>query len=607
MNLRRIKNDLAESLNRLLYESRTKAYTSIRSVTFISSLTAVALLVYNIGYELSPMEQRQVYYGLDLVFLIFVLTYVARWLYSFRRTDFIIRHKFEGVLMGIILLNGLSVYLLDIALIPRLLGELGLANPVELYHFFIGCFMFLLLVYEFGVATTRLGNLNVRPATAFIFSFLILISLGTALLMLPDMTRAPGSMPFLEALFTSVSACCVTGLIVVDTATYFTLKGQLVIMLLIQLGGLGILSFASFFTLIFRQGVGIRHQVMLQDFLSSESLLTARGLLRQIVLMTFFIEFIGFLLIFSTWSPDVKFSSIDQKIFFSAFHSVSAFCNAGFSLYTNGLYENLVREAYVMHLVIAGLVIFGGIGFPVIQDLFSRKRLRDRLRNPWKDWQLGTKIAVYVSASLLLFGTLMFYVLEYDNTLKGLTLLEAVITSFFQSMTTRTAGFNTVDIGALRLPTYIIFMFLMFIGASSGSIGGGIKTSTFFLVVASTIATVQGKAKLEIGKNFISTSLVFRALSVFIFAVGVNILGILLLTITEPGMELRSLVFEQVSAFATVGLSTGITAELSDMSRIIIICSMFIGRVGTITFALAFTSRVSTRAYQYPKAHLMVG
>ncbi len=607
MSYQRVKDNFSENLNRLLYESRGKAYTSIRAVTFISSFAAIVLLVYNLGFELDPIQARQVYYGLDVVFAIFVLSYLARWLYAFRRLDFLRRHRFEGVLMLIILINGICVYVLDFALIPRIIGALGIQNPVQFYHFFIVCFMFLLLVYEFGVASTRLGNVNIKPAAAFVMSFLILIGFGTAILMLPDMTRAPGSMPFLDALFTATSAACVTGLIVVDTATYFTLKGQLVILFLIQLGGLGILSFASFFTLVFRQGVGIRHQVMLQDFLSSESLLSARGLLRQIVFMTFLIEFIGFVFIYATWDDRVTFTSIDQKILFSAFHSISAFCNAGFSLYTNGLYENFVRESYILHLVIAGLVILGGIGFPVIQDIFSPQRLRDRLRNPWRDWQLGTKVAVYVSAALLLFGTVTIYLLESSNSLANLTFMESLIHSFFQSAVSRTAGFNTVDFSALRMPTYIIIMFLMFVGASSGSIGGGIKTSTFFLVVASTIATVRGQMKLEIGRNYISNTLVFRALSIFVFAAGINLLSILLLTITEPGMELVDLAFEQVSAFATVGLSTGITAQLSDSSRIIIIFSMFIGRIGTLTFALAFTSRVNNRSYQYPKAHIMVG
>ncbi len=594
-------------LNRLLYGSRSKAYTSIRSITLISSLAAVVLLVYSIGFELTPEQTRQVFLGLDIVFGIFALTYLVRVIYAFRRFDFIKRHRFEGILMLIILINGITVYLLGQPIIPQILGKLGISDPVRFYQFFVGFFMLLLLVYELGVAGSQLTNLNVKPAGAFLISFLLLIGIGATILMLPDMTRKPGSMPFLEALFTSVSASCVTGLIVVDTATYFTLKGQLVILILIQLGGLGILSFASFFTLLFRQGVGIRHQLMMQDFLSSESLLTAKSLLRQIIFITFFIEFWGAVFIFITWGDNVQFSSLEQKLFFSVFHSVSAFCNAGFSLYSSGLYEPLVREAYVMHLIVAALVILGGLGFPVIQDIFSPARLRDRLKNPWKDWTLATKIAVYVSAVLLFIGTAAFYFLERENTLSTLTFSEALVSSFFQSTVTRTAGFNTMDFGDMRLPTLLVSIFLMFIGASSGSIGGGIKTSTFFLVLASTVATVRGKLKLEIGKNFISNSLVFRALSIFVFAIGINALAVLLLTITEPGMNLIDLTFEQISAFATVGLSTGITAELSTWSRIIIIFSMFVGRVGTLTFAVAFTSRTITHAYRYPKAHLMVG
>ncbi|WP_017730755.1 TrkH family potassium uptake protein [Nafulsella turpanensis] len=606
MNFRRIKNDLAANLNRLLYESRDKAYTSIRAVTFISSFAAAALLLYNFGFELTPRQQQQVYYGINIIFAIFVLSYLTRWLYSFKRTDFLRRHRFEGILMFLLIINGLSAFLLDFALIPELLGLAGFQHPLPFYHFIIGSFMILLLVYEFGVASSRLGNLNVRPAAALLISFIILIGIGTGLLMLPDMSRAPGSMPFLEALFTATSAVCVTGLIVVDTATYFTIKGQLVILILIQLGGLGILSFASFFTLLFRQSIGIRHQLMLQNILNSESLLTARDLIRRIVFMTILIEFVGFLLIFATWGNEIEFVSIDQKIYYSAFHAVSAFCQAGFSLFSNGLYQGLVREAYLMHLVIAGLIILGSIGFPVIQDLFSIKRLRDRLRHPWRDWQLGTKIAVYVTAALLLVGTLTFYLFEIDNTLADMAFMEALITSFFHSAT-RTAGFSTVDIGSLQLPTYLILIFLMFVGASSGSIGGGIKTSTFFIVLASSVATFRGKVKLVIGKHFISESLIFRALSIVAFAVSANVVGIFLLTITEPGMDFKDLAFEQVSAFATVGLSTGITPQLSFWGRIIIIMSMFIGRIGTLTLALAFISRVDTQDYKYPKAHIMVG
>ena len=607
MRFTRIKNNIAEALNHFLYGSREKAYTSIRTITFISSIAAMGLVIYSFGFQLTPHERKQIFYGFDIIFLIFVIAYLVRWLYAFRRLEFIQKHFFEGILMFIIFINGISVYVFDYQLIPEFLAQLDIQDPISFYQSGITIFVFVLLFYEVGVAGSRLSHVNVKPASAFLISFLVLILFGTIILMMPEMTTRPGSMPFLEALFTSTSAVCVTGLIVVDTATYFTNAGQVVILVLIQLGGFGILSFASFFTLFLGRGVGIRHTAMLQDFLSSESLLTAKSLLGKIITITLSIETIGFILIYFTMDERVEFDSINQKLFFSLFHSISAFCNAGFSLFSNGLYQGLVREAYVMHLVVCALVILGGIGFPVIQDIFSIPRLRERFRNPWKDWQLGTKVAVYVSIALLAFGTITFYLLERNNTLANLTFMEALITSFFQSTIARTAGFNTVDFSVLRLPTYLIIIFLMFIGGSSGSIAGGIKTSTFYLVFASAIATIRGKLRLEIGRNYIGNSLLFRALSIFAFAVGFITLGTLFLTIFEPGMKFIDLFFEEVSAFGTVGLSTGITPALSNYSRIVIIISMFIGRVGTITFAIAFVSRVSTQNYKYPKAHIMVG
>jgi trk system potassium uptake protein TrkH len=607
MNLNKLKNNIAESLNHFLYESRDRFYAIIRAVTFIISFAAIGLLTYRFGFSLTEQQERQVFFGLDLVFAVFVIAFLVRWLYAFRRTKFLRKHLFEGILMLIILINGLSVYVFNYQLIPELLARAGIAEPINFYQGAVTIFIFILLFYEIAVAGASLSYLKIKPAAAFVISFLILIIIGTGLLMMPDMTIRPGGMPFLEALFTSTSAVCVTGLIVVDTASYFTTNGQIIIMVLVQLGGFGILSFASFFTLFLGQGVGIRHQAMLQDFLSSESLLTARGLVRKVVIITFGIELLGFIYIYLTWGPEVVFDSWQQKVFFSLFHSISAFCNAGFSLFSNGLYEGVVRGSYIMQLGITGLVILGGIGFPVIQDIFSISRLRERLRNPWKDWTLGTKIAIYVSAGLLAFGTITFYLLERNNTMANLTFIEALVTSFFQSTITRTAGFNTVDISALRLPTYLIFIFLMFVGGSSGSIAGGVKTSTFYLVFASAIATIRGKLRLEIGHNYIGNTLLFRALSIFVFAVGAIATGTTLLTISEPGMEFIDLFFEEVSAFGTVGLSTGITSALNNYSRIIIIISMFIGRIGTITFAIAFVSRVSTQNYKYPKAHLMVG
>jgi Trk-type K+ transport system membrane component len=385
------------------------------------------------------------------------------------------------------------------------------------------------------------------------------------------------------------------------------MKGQFVIMILFQLGGLGIISFTSFFATFLKSGVGIKQQLMLQDFLVSESLFSAKGLLRKIIVITLIIEIISFILIFFSWGEEVVFNSMGQKIFFSAFHAVSAFCNAGFSLFTNGLFEDGVVNGYVLHIIIALTLILGGLGFSTIQDLFSRNKLRDRFQNPWKDWALSTKIAVYTSLVLLASGTLVFYLLERGNTLGELNFVESLITSFFQSATARTAGFNTVDIGALRTPTLIVMAFLMFVGASSGSVGGGIKTSTFYLLIVSVFASLRGRLKIEIDRKFIPKELLFKALSIFFFAASLNLIGIFILSITDSKFTLMQLIFEQVSAFGTVGLSTGITADLSFAGRVVIILSMFIGRVGTLTFALALSSRKSTQSYKYPKAHLMVG
>jgi potassium uptake TrkH family protein len=509
--------------------------------------------------------------------------------------------------MSLLVLNGFINYVLGFRMLYQIYMWLGINDYNAFYEIVSTVFLIILVSLEVSKASTRLPLARFKTSTLFISSFLLLVIIGTGLLMLPAMTNTPTSMPLLDALFTATSAACVTGLIVVDTATYFTHKGQLVILTLIQIGGIGMLSFTTFFATLLRQGVGLKHQSAIQDFLSSESLLTSRGLLQQVVLLTLFIEGMGSVAIFMTWGPEVQFENLGQKLFFSIFHSVSAFCNAGFSLYTNGLYESPVRQSYILHLVVTGIIIFGGLGFSPIMDVFSPRALRERLAMPWKDWKLNTKLAIYTAIILILFGMSGYYLLERNNTLAGLNVLEALITSFFQSVTTRTAGFNTVDFTKLQNPTLIMMMFLMFIGASPGSTGGGIKTITFLLIAVSVISTIKGKKIISIDKRTIPMDLLFKAYSVISFAAAYILLGVFILSITEPEQESINLLFEQVSAFATVGLSTGVTPELSTIGRIVIITTMFIGRVGTVTLAIALSRPVLSNAYRYPDAHLMVG
>jgi trk system potassium uptake protein TrkH len=597
MKISKLRNVLVEKLNNAIYSSKDAVLNTIISLKAFIWLTATVLLIYVFGFETKDEDLQQVFLGLDIVLIIYFLTFLVRFIYSFRRRIFLKEHVLETVLVAIIFANVVSNYFFNNLLIRFFAEQFDFKNYEDAYLTIITFYFMVLISYETIKASTILSKLKSKPARTFIYSFLLLILFGTALLMLPAMTTQEGSMSFFDALFTAVSASCVTGLIVVDTATFFTFKGQFVIMILFQLGGLGIISFTSFFATFLRSGVGIKQQLMLRDFLVSESLFLAKWLFGQIFLI----------LVFFTWGPDVHFDSVGQKVFFSAFHAVSAFCNAGFSLFSSGLYQTGVASSYVLHIVLALTLIMGGLGFSAIQDLFAIKNLRDRLANPWKDWALSTKIAVYTSFILIVLGTVVFYLLEKDNVLQNQNFMEGMIASFFQSASARTAGFNTVDFGALRTPTLLLIIVLMFIGASSGSVGGGIKTSTFYLLITSVFATLRGRLKIEIGRKFIPKELLFKALSIFFFAASLNLIAVFLLTITDSNIPLADLIFEEVSAFGTVGLSTGITSSLSVAGRTIIILSMFIGRVGTLTFALALSSRTSSKGYKYPKAHLMVG
>jgi Trk-type K+ transport system membrane component len=324
-------------------------------------------------------------------------------------------------------------------------------------------------------------------------------------------------------------------------------------------------------------------------------------------MLTILIETVGTIAIYALWDPAIPFNSSMQKVYYSVFHSISAFNNAGFSLFTNGLYEPVVKNSYMLHLVIAGLIFFGSLGFSTIRDVFGISAMRERMRLPWKKFQLSSQISLYSSLLLIAFGGIIFYLIEKDNVLLGQNSFEAAITSLFQSVTCRTAGYNTVDFSVLQVPTLILMIFLMFIGASSGSTGGGIKTSTFTLIMVSALATIRGKRNLELFRHNIAWELLNKAFSIFIFSASFIFSATFLLSILEPDTDILRLLFEEVSAFGTVGLSTGITAGLSEPSKYIIILTMFVGRIGTLTLGFALSKKVMTIAYKYPNAHFMVG
>jgi trk system potassium uptake protein len=596
-----------EKVNLYIYDSKERNLRILRYASFFVSLAVIGVIVFYYGMP-QTLEMRSVL--LDIIkvsFGFYILSYITRFIYTFEPKEFLKKTWFEGVLMLILLIDGISFFLFKAPLVINLFQVIGFDNITPFYVIFIQIYVLVFVGFDIGTATARISRLNLSPPTIFILSFIVLISSGTGLLMLPEMTSAVKSMPLLDALFTSISACCVTGLIVVDTATYFSFKGHLVILILMQLGGLSVISFATFLIGFSGSSLGMKQQTMMQDFLSTDSLFNAKGLLNQIIVMTLSIEFFGALMIYFLWHPEVYFEDVGSQIFYSVFHAVSAFNNAGFSLFSNGMFENFVVESYLLHLVLAILIFLGALGYAPIKDLFSITSLRERFNQPWRQFKLSTKIALYTSLVLVMAGTIIFYVLERNNTLAGKRLVEAVITAIFQSITSRTAGFNTVDFAMVSAPMLIFFILLMFIGGSSGSTAGGIKTSTFTLLILSAYSTLRGKRKLELGRHSISFEMLNRAFLIFLFASGVIFIGVFILSISDPDIPILNLVFEEVSAFATVGLSTGITSTLSVTGKTVLMCSMFIGRVGILTLAFSLSKEVISRNYKYPSAHIMVG
>jgi trk system potassium uptake protein len=596
-----------EKVNLRIYASKETVLAVFRYLSFIISIVAFATVLIHFGYNQSVWEELFLIGIIKGCLGFFVLNYLVRVLYTFEPKNFLYHTRFELVFISILIIDGLIFFTTGFPLVKTILINMGFQNPTGVYVVLIQVFLLMIIFLEFAKASTVFNKLTASPPALLIYSFLILIIIGSLMLMMPQMTADLQGAPFLVAFFTSTSASCITGLIVVDTATYWSLKGQIIIMILIQMGGLNILAFAAFFASFSATGVGIKHQTMMKDMLSAATLLDTKGILRKIFLFAFSIELLGAIAIYSLWGDDLNFYSIWQKIYFSVFHSISAFNNAGFALFSAGMGDEIVNELYIMHLVLSVLIFAGGLGFFVMSDMFSIRLMRDRLKNPWKKLTLNTRVGVYTAIILGTLGTVLFYFLEVNNTLEDKKLVPAIITSIFQSVSTRTAGFNSVDTAMLTTPTFVVFMFLMFVGGNSGSTAGGIKTSTFAILLISAWSTLRGKKSLEIGKNRISFELLNRAFFVFLFAIGWVLSGIFLLTLTDPQFPIMNIMYEQVSAFGTVGSSTGITPDLSAGGKFIIIVSMFVGRVGPLAVGFALTMRVLTTKYSYPNAHLMVG
>ena len=601
-----------ERVNLLLYDNKEQVLRIGRILNIIVSLAALSALIYYYGYKHDDTTEELLFRVIKGSFAFYVLHYVVRFIYDFQPVKFLKRTWFEGLIMFLLTVEGIAYNLLDTLVLEKLALSFGFESFTDLSALFIQLYILTVVLIGLGRGGGAITRIRLNPALIFIASFGAIILAGTGLLMLPEMTVPKGSMNFLDALFTSTSATCVTGLMVEDTPNFFTFKGQVVLLILIKLGGLNIIAFGSFLALAARFGLQVKQHDVIEDFVNKGSYIGATGMLGKVVVWSTAIELIGAAFMYLFWDEAIPFNNNGQRAFYSVFHSVSAFNNAGISLFTDGLYNDLVRHNYMIHWMVTSLVFIGALGMVAVFDLFDPRNLRERMREPWKQIGFMTKIALYFSIALVVGGSVLYYVLEYNNTLAGYDTFGKVTTAVFQSVT-RTSGFNTVDIGAIGVPSLFLLIILMFIGSSSSSTGGGIKTSTFAIVAADVLATIRGRVNTELFKRTINSMLKSRAYSVLLFFIVFDVVGVFLLSITEshilamPDRDLLDLAFEEVSALGTVGLSTGITGLLSPMGKLIIIVSMFVGRVGTLTVAFAVGASIISKNYRYPEGHTMVG
>jgi trk system potassium uptake protein len=578
----------------------TRVSTIINIVLLPLYLLAIAALVAEYGFYMDPWWTETIRTFEVVVVGFFMSQQLVKFSLAPDRREFMRDRRMEYTASGALLV---------VIALTQLLAAVGveaswLPTSSNLFALYIVLFQTVIVVEVVASAvrySRRVTMWRIQPARLFIASFLLVIMIGGLLLSLPRATF--GGIRFIDALFTSTSAVCVTGLVVVDTPTTFTLFGQIVIMVLIQIGGLGLMTFTTFFTL-FSGRLSIKERVLMQEFLSKESIGQIRTTLIQIVGITLLIELAGAIILYVSWDGSL-FAATGERVFASLFHAVSGFCNAGFSTFSTNLADPRVAFNSGVMLTISALIIFGGLGFMVISNLaslrpFSRRAFRVRRR-----LSVHSRIVLVTTLLLIAAGTASIYLFEVRHLLRDMSFGDQLLASFFHSVTCRTAGFNTIDIGLVTMPTLLIMLMLMFVGASPASTGGGIKTTTFTLLVISAVNLVRGKSRVEIGHRQITSTSIDRAYATLTLSLLLVLLTVLVLVVAEP-FSLADVIFETVSAFATVGLSRGITPWLTDTSKITLMLTMLIGRVGAITMLMALTRPAVTATYDYPSENIII-
>lgn len=441
----------------------------------------------------------------------------------------------------------------------------------------------------------KIPGFKLNPPRVLALGFASLILIGSLLLNLPIATKTGESIGYIDALFTSASAVCVTGLAVVNTGEFWSLFGQITILVLIQMGGLGFMTMATVGALAIGKKITLKERLVIKEQLNQESMSGLVKLTQYVIISTFAIEAIGAILLSTRFIP---MYGLKKGIYFSIFHAISAFCNAGFDITGNSIVP--FAGDFIINMTLSALIILGGLGFAVYIDISRNKG--------FKKLNLHSKLVLSITGILLVIGTIVFLMIEFNNpfTLQSLSGPQKLLASFFQSVVPRTAGFNSLNIGALHDTTVFFMVILMFIGGSPGSTGGGIKTTTFGILMLTTISVIKGDSDVVVYRKRIGNEIINRSLAIATIGLALLMIVSFILTVTETATFLDVL-FETTSAFATVGLTRGITPSLTDIGKTIIIFVMYAGRVGPLTIAFAFANKNKKKGYRYSEGNIIVG
>lgn len=580
-------------------------------ITYVCALAFLAAIVYEYGFSISGEERAAVHWVYRIVWVVFLLG--ATMQIVFRQEDSPFRFTpWTWVLSA----------LLYLTLLPVIFNK---PDPeTEVYWvwaffrspYYRGTILLLYSFYQLSGSLVRLMGRRTNPSLILAGSFLVIILLGMGLLMLPRATYH--GIHWIDALFTATSATCVTGLVSVDVPSTFTLEGQVIIILLIQVGGLGLMTLTSFFAMFFMGNTSIYNQLVVGDMISSNSLNSLLSTLLYILGFTLAIEGVGMAVIWYSIHGTLGMT-LDEELFFSAFHSVSAFCNAGFSTLPGGMSNPMVMQGHNLLYVTLGLLIaLGGIGFPILVNLYEtvayylgylRWKIFGRSRCFNKRvhlYNLNTKIVLVSTAFLLVLGTVVIAAVEWNQALAGMPVADKLVHSFFNSSCPRTAGFVSVPLLSFSVQTLLFMLVLMVIGGGTQSTAGGVKINVFAVVLLNLWAVVRGADHVTIMKRELSDDSIRRSNAVIMLYLIMVFCGMFLLSVLEPEASLLAVLFECVSALSTVGSSLDLTPTLGDWSKVLVVLMMFIGRVGAFTLATGLIRQEKKRKYRYPSDNIII-